>query len=100
MANLETTIPHKLSQEEAVERVKSLLTKVKEDNAYQIKDLKEVWNGNVGEFSFTVQKFDISGTLTVGPASIELQATVPFTVSLFKGAIIKAIDKKAAELLV
>lgn len=99
MASLEMTIPHSLQQEEALERIKNLLTETKKDHGDKIENLKEHWNGNVGTFGFTAKGFDISGSLTVHPSNIELKGKIPFAVSLFKGTITSAIKKKASELL-
>ena len=99
MANLEMEIPHSLSQEEAVIRIKNMLTGLKNDHGDKISDLKEDWNGNVGTFSFTAQGFDIAGTLTVHPSTVELKGKLPFAVSLFKGAITKTIYEQASRVL-
>jgi hypothetical protein len=99
MASLEMSIQHHLSQDEALKRIKNLLSETKKEHGDKIGDLKETWDGNVGYFSFNTKGFDISGTLTVGPSTVELNGKIPFVVSLFKGKIIRAIDEKAAELL-
>src|ERR1700712_1926679 len=99
MASLEMAIKHHLSQDEALKRIKNLLSETKKEHGDQIGDLQENWNGNVGSFSFNTRGFDISGTLTVGLSTIELNGKIPFAVSLFKGKIVRAIDEKAAELL-
>ncbi len=70
-----------------------------EEHGDKIDNLKEQWDGNVGTFSFTAKGYDISGTLTVEDSTIELNGKIPFAVLLFKGAITRAINEKAAELL-
>jgi hypothetical protein len=99
MPSLNMTIPFSISQEEALKRIKNLLTETKKEQGDKIQNLKEQWNGNVGTFSFTAMGYDISGTMTVGDSTIELEGKIPFAVSLFKGAITKAINEKAGELL-
>ena len=99
MANLEMTIPHSLSQDEAIKRIKNQFTEMKKNHGDKIKNLKEDWNGNVGNFSFSFQGFDISGILTVNPSSLELDGNLPFAVSFLKGAIKKTIYDKAVEIL-
>ena len=99
MPSLTMTIPFSISQEEALKRIKNLLTETKKEQGDKIQNLKEQWNGNVGTFSFTAMGYDISGTMTVGDSAIELNGKIPFAVSLFKGAITKAINEKAGELL-
>ena len=99
MASLNMSIPFSIPQEEALKRIKNLLTETKKEHGDKIDNLKERWNGNVGTFSFTAKGYDISGTLTVQRSTIELDGKIPFAVSLFKGAITRAINEKATELL-
>src|ERR1700756_2275277 len=99
MPTLEMTIPHNLPQEEALKRIKNLLSETKREHGDKIQNLEETWSGNEGNFSFKAMGYDISGTLTVKPSSVELHGKIPFAVSLFKGKITKAINEKAKELL-
>ena len=99
MATLEMNIPHQLPREEALSRIKNLLSETKKDHGDKIADLTEEWNGNTGVFSFRAKGFDISGTLTVTDSAVELRGKIPFAVSLFKGKITSAINEKASELL-
>ena len=99
MPTLEMIIDHNLPREEALKRIKNLLSETKRDHGDKIQNLAETWTGNEGTFSFKAQGYDISGTLTVNASSIELKGKIPFAVSLFKGKITKAIDEKAKELL-
>ena len=99
MPSLDISIPHELSQEEALTRIKRLLSEAKRDHGDKIDKLEENWEGNTGTFSFSAKGYDISGNLVVQPNSIELTSTVPFAVSLFKGMITSMITQKAKELL-
>jgi len=99
MPSLEMSIPHKLPQEEALQRIKNLLSETKREHGDKIQNLQETWTGNTGNFSFKAQGFDIAGTLIVNPSSVELKGKIPFAVSLFKGQITKAINEKATQLL-
>lgn len=99
MASLELNIPYSISQEEALSRIKNLLTETKKEQGDKIKNLHEEWTGSTGTFSFTAMGYDIAGTLTVQPGNIYLDAQIPFAVSLFKGVIVKAITDKATQLL-
>jgi hypothetical protein len=99
MSNIDIDIPHKLSQEEALNRIKHLLTETKKQHGDMVENLSEQWNGHTGQFSFTVKGFDIQGTLSVTPSAVELRSKVPFAVSLFKGTISKLVTDKAQELL-
>jgi hypothetical protein len=99
MSTLQITIPHPLSQEEALKRIKNLLSETKKEHGDKIDNLTENWNGNSGQFSFSAKGFDIEGDLSVTPATVELNGKIPFALSLFKGAITKAVSEKAMQLL-
>jgi Putative polyhydroxyalkanoic acid system protein (PHA_gran_rgn) len=99
MASLKMNIPHQLTQQEALLRIKSLLSKLQQEQNDKISNVKEDWKDETGKFQFTTMGFDLSGLITVQPSSIDIDATVPFAVSLFKGKIMEIIDKKTKELL-
>lgn len=99
MPSLQMTIPHNLPQDEALKRIKNLLSETVRDHSDKIQNLNENWDGNQGTFSFKAMGYDISGKLTVTPSTVELNGTIPFAVSLFKGKITSLINEKAGELL-
>jgi Putative polyhydroxyalkanoic acid system protein (PHA_gran_rgn) len=99
MPSLDISIPHQLSQDEALNRIKRLLSEAKRDHGDKITELQESWDGNTGTFSFSAKGYDVSGSLEVHPNTIELRSKVPFAVSLFKGVITSMITQKAKELL-
>lgn len=99
MPSLEVDVPYSIPQEEALTRIKNLLSDTAKENAAIIKNLKEEWDGNSGKFSFTAQGFDISGVLTAQPGNMHLDAKIPIALIMFKGAISKVITDKASQLL-
>ena len=99
MAPFKMNIPHRLSQEEALARIKGLLGKLMQEQKDKISNVKEEWSGDTGNFQFTAKGFDLSGVIRVQPSSIDVDAKVPFAVSLFQGKIKQLINEKAGELL-
>ncbi len=99
MAHFDMSIPHSLSQQEALQRIQTLLTETKKEHGDKISQLTEKWSGNKGEFSFVIMGFEIAGTLTVNEKNVDLDAELPFAASLFKGKIKELINEKAGELL-
>ena len=99
MAKLHIKINHKLTEEEALKRIKKLLKEVKDQYGDKISDLKEMWKGNKGTFSFSAMNYDVSGTLEVKKNSAELDAEMPWALGLFKGKIEDMIRERADELL-
>ena len=99
MSTLRLSIPHQLPQDEALRRIQNMLTQMKNDHSDKISDLHESWTGYEGRFSFTAQGFSVTGKLVVHPAEVELDAKIPFALSLFKGAISGMISERASVLL-
>jgi hypothetical protein len=99
MSSLSLNIPHNLSKEEALDRIKKLLGNVKKEQADQISNVKEEWKGDTGTFNFTIKGFDLSGNIRVNASSVDINGNVPFAISLFKGKIKSIIHEKAAALL-
>ena len=99
MASLKMNIPHQLEQQEALQRVKGLLGKLRQDQKDEISNLHEDWQGDTGKFKFTARGFDISGVINVQPGQVNIDANLPFAVALFKGKIKQVIDTNARALL-
>lgn len=99
MPKLNMSVPHRLPQDEALNRIKRLLGQVKQQYADKISDLREDWEDNIGTFSFSAMGFSVLGTLNVTPSAVELTGNLPFAAGLFKGKIEQTIRERAAELL-
>src|SRR4030095_12588928 len=99
MSAIKISIAHKLARDEAVRRVKDLLSGLQHQHRDSVSDIKEDWKSNVGTFSFNAMGFPISGQITVNDNDVELKGDVPFAVSLFSGKIKSMITEKAQELL-
>lgn len=99
MVKLNMAVPHRLTQDEALRRIKKLFGEAKNEFADKVSDLREEWNGNTGTFSFTARGFSISGTLTVKPSGLELSGNLPFAAMFFKGKIESKIREHAEILL-
>ena len=99
MAKLNMVVSHRLTQDEAVKRIKTLLGEVKNQFTDKISDLREEWNGNRGNFSFSVMGFSVAGILIVKPSEVELSGNLPLAASFFKGKIESTIRERAETLL-
>ena len=99
MAQLDITIPHGLSTQEALIRIQGLLKKLQQEQKDTIRDVSETWNGNEGEFSFSAKGFDLSGKIKVEENLVSIIGQLPFALSFFKGKISGIIKEKAGELL-
>ncbi|HEX6431407.1 MAG TPA: polyhydroxyalkanoic acid system family protein [Niastella sp.] len=99
MSKLSLNIPHTQTQEEALSRVKQLLSRLQEEQKGTVTNVQENWDGANGSFSFSAKGFNIAGTLQVTENEVHLESDLPFAVSLFKGQIASMITEKAKTLL-
>jgi hypothetical protein len=99
MSTVNIKIPHHLSQEEALARIKSLLVRIRQEQRDKISDVNEVWEGNSGNFQFKTFGQSLAGEINVNPSNVEINSKLPLTLSLFRGKIEELIRNKASELL-
>jgi hypothetical protein len=99
MSKLSLNIPHSQSQEEALSRIKQLLSRLQEEQKGTVTNVQENWDGPNGNFSFSAKGFNITGAIQVKDNEVHLESDLPFAVSLFKGQIASMITEKANTLL-
>ena len=93
------SIPHELSQPEAMSRIKNLFNKIKEEQKSNIQELTEEWTENGGSFKLRSMGFEITGNVEVLPFAVEITAKLPVALTMFQGAIKGMIEKEAKKLL-
>lgn len=86
MGNITVTVQHNLGQDEALKRVKTFVSEMKTQYGSKA-SFEESWNGNVGTFSGSGSGVSASGTVTVNPADVTVDLTVPAIVMFMKGTV-------------
>lgn len=99
MSSLNLHIPHSLPKEEALQRIKQLLGNLREEKKDLISNVREKWEGHEGDFSFSAKGFDLAGKIQVADNGVNINSSLPFALSFFKGMISDVITRKANELL-
>ncbi len=101
MQKFKVSLPHGLSQEEALNRIKSLLPELQAqyDDPNKLRSVRQKWEGNTAEFSFVAWGFFIAGSMSVGASEIELDLELPTVAMRFKDRIEEAIRQRAAAVL-
>lgn len=99
MPKLDVSVNHRLSQEEALHRIRRLLSELKSQFGDKVTGLHEEWDGDIGKFSFSAMGFRVSGTLVIRASVVELRADLPFAATLFQGQIESVIRGRAEALL-
>ena len=93
------SIDHALGEQEALQRIKGMLSQVKENYGSQVSDLQEDWTDNGGTFSFKAMGFKISGDLAVTDSKVLIDAEYPWAAKPFQGTIETTIRERAERLL-
>ena len=99
MPSLSLSMPHSLGQEEALKRLKAAIEKAKARNQGKVTNLKEDWNDNRLDYSFTTFSFNIKGEVTVEPDQVKLNGSLPFAAMMFKGKIEQTVRDELGKLL-
>ncbi|MEX2559164.1 MAG: polyhydroxyalkanoic acid system family protein [Pirellulales bacterium] len=99
MPKFSMSVPHTLGREQATERLKGFLAKIKERHKDQVSNLQEEWAGNLLKFSFTTFGFKIGGATTVEENEVKLDGDIPFAAMMFKGKIEQEIRESLNKVL-
>lgn len=75
------------------------MTQLQSEQKEKLSGVKENWKREKGNIEFSVQGFHIAAAIHVKPHTIDIDAEVPFAVSLFKGKIKKVIEEGAKSAL-
>ena len=99
MPSLQVTVHHKLTEHEAMARIKELVTKLEHEHGNKVSNIEEEWHARSGKFSFNFHGMHFAGTMNLHPGTVEIHGRIPLAVALFRGKIKQVIKDKAAELL-
>lgn len=93
------TVPHKLSKEDALRRIMTLVADLKAQYGNQVGNVIEEWNDNRCDFSMKMKMFKIAGSILVEESSVEIRGTMPPGTGRFEGKAKGLIEDGAKRLL-
>ena len=99
MPSSKVTVPHTLGKDEALARIKGMLTQVEAQGRDTISDLQESWNGATGTYSFRARGFTVKGSVLVSDSDVEIDLDYPLAARPFKSRIESALQSRAEALL-
>jgi Putative polyhydroxyalkanoic acid system protein (PHA_gran_rgn) len=99
MSNLNITVPHQLSQDEALRRIRQYIEQAKMQYSDKITGFQEDWNGHVGAFKVSASGFSGSGNIIVNPSEVSIQSSLPLLAMAFKGRIEAFVQETLMRLL-
>lgn len=91
MPSVSLSQPHALGKDEALNRLKTFLAKVKERHQDKVSNLQEDWQDNKLAYSFSTYGFNIKGDVVVDEGEVRLNSQLPMAAMMFKGKIEQTI---------
>lgn len=99
MPSYNVSVPHPLSQADAVERLQSVLAKAQDFYGDQVGDLQQQWTDNVLKYAFRVLGMQIGGTMTVLDKRVDVVGDLPLAAALLKGRITSTLEEQLRRVL-
>ena len=99
MPHISIVIPHHLTQEEAVTRIKEKAISVRQNFQNQVANATDAWEGNKLNFAFVAMGFQVKGSLTVEPHELQIGVDVPMMAMMLRGPIERRMREELEQLL-
>jgi len=99
MNTIDIKLPHAIPPDEALRRIKELVTTLQHEHSTNIKNVKEKWTGHEGSLSFSVKRISVAAKIYVGVDTVRVSSRLPFVLSFYRNRITKKIWEKGTELL-
>lgn len=93
------SVPHQLSEDEALRRIKLLVADLKTRYGTQVSNVTEQWRDNRCEFSLKMKMFKIAGSILVQGSAVEIRGKMPPGTGRFEGRAKSLIEDGAKSLL-
>lgn len=96
---MKIVVDHTLEKNDAKERIKNLLTNLKNEHGDKISNVEEKWNDSSADFGFKIMGMQVKGKLEIGEKNVKVNGNLPLAALPFKGLVERTIKEKAQELL-
>lgn len=99
MPKITVDVPHSLGQEKAVERLRERFRHLKDAFQDQINSFEEDWKDNAVDFRLATRGVTVTGTVTIDPSDVRVDALLPMVAMFLKGKIESRIRERLSEML-
>jgi hypothetical protein len=99
MPRVSLEVPHHLSPDEAVARLRQKAAAARSAFREHISEFQEEWTDHHAQFSIKVMGMKTTGTVAVEPEKVDVHLELPFAAMFFRGAIEGQVRKELVELL-
>ena len=87
MPKLTVAVPHALSEDQAVERLKDRFGDLQRRFGDSVSDFEEEWDGNMLRYRFTALGVKVQGTVATADSNVTVTAELPLLAMPLKGTI-------------
>jgi hypothetical protein len=99
MPHISIVVPHHLTQEEAMARIKEKAASVRQTYQDQVAGASDSWDGNKLNFAFTAMGIQIQGNMVVEAQEVQIGVDVPMMAMMFRGPIERRVREELEQLL-
>ena len=93
------TIPHRLTQAEARQRLQKGIMDLKAQHAASIAQVSETWNGDQMNFKLAVMGQSITGRVDVQPSAVKLDIDLPWLLAALAEKFRPRIEQEGRKML-
>jgi putative polyhydroxyalkanoate system protein len=99
MRNLTASIPHRLTREEARQRIQSEIAMLRQQHGGLVYNLRETWTGDRLDFSLSALGQPIRGNLVVGDQAVDIEVDLPWLLAMLAGPVKQRVEREGHLLL-
>lgn len=99
MPSLKVSVPHTLTVEEAMSRIRTIVEEIRSKHGHQVSNLQEEWSESAVAYSFSAMGFSASGNMQVAGEAVHIESKIPLAAMMFRGQIEDRIKNELGRLL-
>lgn len=99
MPNISVLVPHRLSQDEALNRIRNFIAQARIQFGDRMTITQEEWSGYLCTFAGSATGFNVAGNIVVSSTDVTVQSTLPGAAFFFKGRIEATLRNQLAQIL-
>lgn len=99
MPSLKVSVPHTLTVEEAMGRIRTIVEEIRARHSHQVSNLQEDWTERAVAYSFSAMGFSTSGNMEVAEEAVHIESKIPLAAVMFRGQIEERIKSELGRLL-
>lgn len=99
MPKFSVKVPHQLTKEDAIERLKKFGELIESRYRDKVGEVSHTWEGDALKFAFSTMGFKIAGGVEASESEVAVNGDLPFAAMMFKGTVESSIRDELTKLL-